>query len=164
MDLRFKELEKELLDMYESIVTYDNGRFINISGDEPDRWEDFKKAFPTHETLVNEYYELVGDLIKNDQMDHIPLPPFIVFPVYTSTTLGWRMGRGETYQHFWYKIKETHSPEEVKEYCQKYDYPSWWVKENPFTKYGVPPRYFGLPWKNRDEFSEFEDIFSAYIA
>ena len=148
MNKNLEQLEKELLNLYEAITTYNNGQFLNLSGDDNEKWNELKTVFPSHAKLVCKYTSKVYKLSQNNKLNHIPLPPFIVFPMYSPTTIGWRMGTGEGYEADWMKRIKALSDEELSEYCSQYDYPMWWVEGNPYKDF-FNPRYYEMPWRNK---------------
>ena len=143
-----KQLEQELLNLHEAITTYNNGQFLNLSKDDYEKWDELKTVFPSHRELVNKYTSKVHKLLKKNKLNHIPLPPFIVFPMYSPVTIGWRMGTGEDYESDWMKVIKNLSKEELTEYCSQYNYPMWWVEYNPYKDF-CGTRYYDMPWKNK---------------
>lgn len=135
-----KELEKKLIQDYIEITNYENGRFRNLYGNDNDGYHALREAFPFHEETVKQYFDLLSK--HSITFPSIPLPPFIVFPMYAPTSLGWRMGIGQEYAEYWHMIIKASSEEEIRFYCEQFDYPSWWMNEK------FPSRYQGLPWKN----------------
>lgn len=148
MNNNIKRLEQELLNLYEAIITYNNGQFLNLSRDDYEKWDELKTVFPSHRELVYKYTSKVHKLLKKNKLNHIPLPPFIVFPMYSPVTIGWRMGTGEGYELEWMKVIKNLSKEELTEYCSHYDYPMWWVEYNPYKDI-CGTRYYDMPWKNK---------------
>lgn len=140
-----KQLEKELIDLYEPIVTYNNGQFQNLSGSDDEKRNELSTVFPSYKELAYNYVSEIHKLLENDELEHIPLPPFVVFPTYSSTTIGWRMGLGEIYESDWMQVIRTLSNEELMEYCSHYIYPMWWVMDNQYKDI-VNPRYYKMPW------------------
>lgn len=157
ISLIMEKIEKRLVQLSNDIISYDNGKFINIPLSDSEKYEELKKTFPKYESLVNSYVDILYVRLKNNPVNEyvkiykqIPLPPFIVFPTYTATTIGWRMGTGEYYAGIWHTIIKTLSPEELTEYCQKYTYPSWWKEYGMMIsgkKIDLFLRYERLPWK-----------------
>lgn len=128
-------IEEKLMGLHQQITAYKNGRFRNIPGGDEDRQNEFKKEFPSYDEYMRDYVAMVS------KCDFIPLPPFVVFPTYSSTTLGWRMGIGEEYEHCWHNAVKRLSEEELQNYCSRFTYPKWWVNEE------LPARYQTMPWK-----------------
>ena len=142
--IAIEELEAQLLNSYNAISTYQNGRFINMSANDTEGYNELKQNFPLHEDHVREYVLLIRKLTMEDRMfKHIPLPPFIVFPMYSPTTIGWRMGAGEEYADCFYKSIKKLSQKEILNYCKNFNYPQWWMNKD------FPSRYQNMPWKNR---------------
>lgn len=135
------DIEAKVISLYSEITSYKDGAFRNMSYNGENE-KAFNEAFPEYNTVLNEYMSL----IRKRTEDHIPLPPFIVFPTYTPVTMGWRMGYGEDYAYIWTEaVKALNKPDGLEEYCLKYDYPVWWAEGYRC------PRYFNLPWKNSEE-------------
>lgn len=142
--MTIRKIESKLIKLCEIICSYDNGRLRNLSVHDSEGYNILKEHFFEYEHTVNKYISL----ISHNKINHVPLPPFIVFPTYSSVTLGWRMGAGEEYEEFWMKKIQNLSQEELIEYCKKFDYPEWWIKDFPFKETTLKPRYYKLPWKN----------------
>lgn len=140
---KLSKLEKQILDFYEPITSYGNGRFRNLSGGDDEGHKEFRKEFPTYWKLVSKYISLLHQ-IKDE--NYIPLPPFIVFPTYSVSTIGWRMGDGEGYEGNWEDAIRSLSENKKKAYCNKYDYPMWWLDSSLSGL--CPLRYQNLPWRN----------------
>ena len=81
---KLSKLEKQIIDFYEPITSYGNGRFRNLSGGDNEGYEEFYKEFPTFDDLITKYIFLL-DQIKDE--GYIPLPPFIVFPTYSVSSV-----------------------------------------------------------------------------
>lgn len=90
-------LGSKLLEMYEPIVSYGNGKFRNMPGNDTRGYNELAKTFPDYKELMYDYNYTVKEYCKNkvhnkeESTEIIPLPPFVVFPTYSSTTIGWRM-------------------------------------------------------------------------
>lgn len=135
------DIEAKLIRLYSEITSYKDGVFRNMSYNE-ENIKAFNDAFPEYNTVLNEYMSL----IRKRTEDHIPLPPFIVFPTYTPVTMGWRMGYGEDYEDIWTKaVLPLTKNDELEKYYSQYDYPKWWAEGYQH------PRYLKLPWKNSEE-------------
>ena len=141
-------LETKLLQMSKVITDYKDGRFRNMSTGDKEGYTELRETFPEHEDLVFKYVNKVYYLFKDGKLKHVPLPPFIVFPMYTPTTVGWRMGAGESYSEIWHQMVKPLSETEKKEYCGKYDYPAWWVDAARCGEF-THCRYYHLPWRNK---------------
>lgn len=140
---RLMVLQHKLLKLYEPIVSYNNGRFKNMGANDDEGWDLFQEHFPTHRDIMIDYVEMV----KNNNTGYIPLPPFIVFPIFSPTTLGWRMGLGEDYENYWMKAIRALSSDDLTKYCKDFNYPLWWIDGNPYNEF-CQPRYYNMPWKN----------------
>lgn len=53
-------------------------------------------------------------------------PPWRVFPEYPPTSMGWRMGGGETYMSYWHCIYDDLSDADKKRYRRKHPRPLYW--------------------------------------
>ena len=53
------------------------------------------------------------------------LPLWIVFPTYSATTIGWRMGLGEQYEYIYLKMLARKSKEEFDLYMSRYPAPEY---------------------------------------
>lgn len=140
---RLMVLQHKLLELYEPIVSYNNGQFKNMGANDEEGWDLFKEHFPTHRDIMMDYVEAV----RNNNTGYIPLPPFIVFPMYSPITLGWRMSLGEDYENYWMKAIRALSSDDLTKYCKDFDYPLWWIEENPYNEV-CHSRYYSMPWKN----------------
>lgn len=138
------ELESKLVKLSEEILSYQDGYFKNMAGDNEDGWQTLDREFPEYKNLVKEYVDIT--CIQGGDTSGIPLPPFVVFPMYSSTTIGWRMGVGEQYEGVWMNVMKKLSDSELIDYCSKFEYPTWWIEANPYKEF-VPPRYLFFPWK-----------------
>lgn len=140
---RLIELEKELIELYYKITSFDNGYFRNIPmGDKSNVWKRLKREFPTYQILMFDYVSETLSYCKDECAQYIPLPPFVVFPMYSPDTMGWRMGYGSDYEELWSEVINSLSMKELNEYCKNFDYPPWWISKDSHT------RYINLPWKN----------------
>lgn len=149
MPKTISQLEEEIFSLYNPIISYNNGRFRNMLASDTEGYQEFKKVFPQFTEMVKQYVDIVYSGIDNHTIDHVPLPPFIVFPMYSSSTIGWRMGGGEWYEARWMRMISNLSEEQLKEYCDKYDYPEWWLEDtDKMIPAGFYPRYYNLPWHN----------------
>lgn len=59
----------------------------------------------------------------SDMVDILPL--WIVFPTYSATTIGWRMGLGEQYEYIYFKMLARKSKEEFDLYMSRYPAPEY---------------------------------------
>lgn len=138
--VQITDIEDKLIKLYSDITSSKDGAFRNMSYN-GDNVKAFNEAFPEYEKVLFEYM----CRIKKAPGEHIPLPPFIVFPTYTPVTMGWRMGFGEDYVYIWTEaIRSLSKPDELEAYCSQYDYPMWWCDYSR-------PRYSELPWRNKEE-------------
>lgn len=104
---------------------------------EPNNW-----ALPENEIIkINEYQaslaeyaNLLIDLwyannnkpIKEFLNNYLDvLSPWIVFPLYNSSTIGWRMGLGEEYIYFYTNFIRSLSEEEFRKYDANYKQPEY---------------------------------------
>lgn len=148
---RMIDLERELVSLSEQIVSYKDGRLTNIPGNDNEKWEELNTSFPTHRETAGKYVHLLYELINHGvvHIDHIPLPPFIVFPMYSPRSLGWRMGAGEEYMECWGPIIRDLPKEKLEEYCTQFDYPARWMPELPCGKLPASRAPFAeMPWHN----------------
>ena len=58
------------------------------------------------------------------------LPRWVVFPLYSRSTIGWRMGSGEDYAALMCSYAGSLTDEERKKYIAKYPVPDYW-RVNP---------------------------------
>ena len=63
---------------------------------------------------------------------HELLPPWIVFPLYDSVTMGWRMGNGEAYMKVFTSYIDALSEEQRKTYAENYPTPVY-METSRFT-------------------------------
>lgn len=148
---RMIALEEELVSLSKQIVSYKDGRLTNIVGSDNEGWKELNSAFPSHGETTREYVHLLYELRNHEELfaDHIPLPPFIVFPEYSPVSLGWRMGAGEDYLEYWGGIIRNLPKERLEEYCSRYDFPSRWMPDLPCGKIPASRAPFAeMPWHN----------------
>ena len=62
---------------------------------------------------------------KNVEFARELLPPWIVFPLYDSVTIGWRMGTGEVYMEIFLSFVDSLTDEQKKAYAETYPMPSY---------------------------------------
>lgn len=60
-----------------------------------------------------------------DANGHLP-PPWKVFPSYPPTSMGWRMGTGETYMAYWQCVLAELSDDARADYRRKHRAPLYW--------------------------------------
>lgn len=60
------------------------------------------------------------------------LPPWIIFPIYNASAIGWRMGTGETYVYFYINFLKSLSEEEFEKYNITYIQPEY-MSSNLFS-------------------------------
>ena len=91
-----------------------------------ENWNLDEETKATIQKYVEELYDYAKAAIKENEKE--VLPPWIVFPLYNSITMGWRMGLGEDYEIFFCKyiqhLKEK-NPDECKRYVKKYPRPEY---------------------------------------
>lgn len=74
----------------------------------------------------NQLKEAKERLDKIRDSDHHMPPPWLVFPEYSPSTIGWRMGVGESYMMKWRLEYDKFGSEEKKKYKKKYPAPLYW--------------------------------------
>ena len=75
-------------------------------------------------------YDAYGDMIyhrnqNSHRFDRELLPPWIVFPLYSVRTLGWRMGSGEEYRDIFSYFLNSLTDEQCEEYDKAYPEPEY---------------------------------------
>ena len=91
--------------------------------DLPDRE---RKTVEVYQKELMSYADLVVKAYSKANTDIIEiLPLWLVFPTYSATTMGWRMGIGEQYQDIYLRMIETLSAEELASYKSKYPVPEY---------------------------------------
>lgn len=68
--------------------------------------------------VIRVYYKPCSDMVD-------VLPLWIVFPTYSATTIGWRMGLGEQYEYIYIKMLARKSREEFDLYMSRYPAPEY---------------------------------------
>jgi len=101
-----------------------------LSATEPDNWllsdeekekiETYQKELITYANLViNSYYDYrTANIIEI-------LPLWLVFPTYSATTIGWRMGAGEIYEEIYATFLNNLNKKEFALYKAKYPAPEY---------------------------------------
>ena len=121
---------------------WDKGGHIN----NPEDWdlsdEDLKKVQKSLEILLDYANEMCHKYIRYPkhstylgEIEFLPfkepiLPHWIVFPHYPATTMGWRMGTGETYADLYYEYCMQLNDEELKSNITQYPYPKYFEFRN----------------------------------
>ena len=85
--------------------------------------------------MVKKYYSFDFEAAQPEEQ---LLPPWIVFPLYHSHSLGWRMGTGEVYESLFLKFFVSMPNEAREEYKKTYSVPEYmeerygiWYKASP---------------------------------
>ena len=172
---KIEVLEKELLRLYNPVVTHENGRLRNLANNDSEGWNELSRAFPSLSKTSTDYTHLWYSVFtigltgspntlylmrqrihtmygQSKKKQNIPLPPFIVFPSYSPSSIGWRMGSGEDYLMFWNEIMRVLPESEREEYCSRFDYPSWWTASGNPSVF-CPAMFYDLPWRNKSQYS-----------
>lgn len=141
-----KETAIILKSLAEELINLDEGKwknkYIPFCKEYENKAKDIGRITSNYSGVVYKYTQEYG--FENLNNEEYLLPPFLVFPLYSPTSLGWRMGSGADYAEYWAKFMKNLSKEERNEYLSKYEYPEWWIID------GYPhSRYSDLPWKNR---------------
>lgn len=143
-----EQIERQLIEINNDVRTYRDGILLNLKVSNEGTWAEYKRRYPRHSLLVKKYVKIVE---QDKSGNYIPLPPFIVFPHYALTTMGWRQGIGELYEDIWKSRIEQADKETVTLFCGRFDYPTNWLDEiKAYEKIDseCPGRYLGYPWKN----------------
>ena len=80
-----------------------------------------------------------SQLSKGKKIQEQLLPPWVVFPLYDSRSLGWRMGAGESYSLLFSMFFMSLSPEEKDDYKKKHPLPEY-IKRNYIHFYETTKR------------------------
>ncbi len=104
---------------------------------EPSNWDlpetEIKKIQDINKKL-NEYALVIFDLVYGgtklplkEVLDSVTdlLPPWVVFPLYTASCMGWRMGNGAKYQDVYVKFILSLTEEEFERYNKTYPVPDY---------------------------------------
>jgi hypothetical protein len=83
--------------------------------------------------VINAYFlQLFKKSNSPIEFIHELLPPWIVFPLYDSATIGWRIGSGEAYMKVFTSYIDTLSEEQYKAYAENYPTPVY-METSRFT-------------------------------
>ncbi len=120
----------------------------------PDNWdlpEKEKKKVLAHTEALKDYALAMVELCRTSKSHifdleklkgHTLLPQWIVFPLYSRTSLGWRMGIGEAYLALYHRFSMERAKEEgreryLKELETNYPMPAYfksrWLEEGRFA-------------------------------
>lgn len=78
--------------------------------------------------VIASYNEQCSEMIE-------VLPLWIVFPTYSATTMGWRMGIGEKYEIVYLKMLERMRTQELKTYKSRYPAPEYMKIRSGYNDY-----------------------------
>lgn len=88
--------------------------------------ENVKNTVKSYQKDLLSYADMVIRVYSkpcSDMVDVLPL--WIVFPTYSATTIGWRMGLGEQYEYIYIKMLARKSREEFDLYMSRYPAPEY---------------------------------------
>ncbi|MBR1892686.1 MAG: hypothetical protein IJ815_04050, partial [Lachnospiraceae bacterium] len=89
--------------------------------------ENVKSTVKSYQKDLMSYADMVIKVYYSkpcsDMVDVLPL--WIVFPTYSLTAIGWRMGLGEDYERIYREMLAKKSSEEYEEYKSRYPVPEY---------------------------------------
>ena len=112
----------------------------SISLGDSARTESMRNHFPKEVASLLNYAKLADELfqyIKANQecayllKDINILPPFVVLPWLEPESPEWSDPLFSGYADAFKRMMNQKSPNEILEYCKKYPFPDWWIKNPP---------------------------------
>ena len=88
--------------------------------------ESEKNTVKAYQKDLMSYADAIIKAYSKPCSDMVDIPPlWIVFPTYTATTIGWKMGLGEQYEWIYLEMLARKSSEEYEEYKSRYPAPEY---------------------------------------
>ena len=101
---------------------------LDESWNDPTNWDltdEQIEIVNTYRKDLMHYASLVISCYKKVQTPEPMLPLWLVFPTYSATSLGWRMGMGESYEFCYNKMLNCMDDEARQAYMQKFPAPAY---------------------------------------